>query len=207
MYSLNSKHRNRHQGHRNRSTLSRFEGHKSTTCYGSGHFEFPILGGNCWNAVVVPPFFKSAYPKKTLYKRPSFFPEVHTLVKYMSHTRRTSPNLRQTTDKLFNSKCRLQHQQEFGRQPNNSGFQRLVLRITDIYQLNIVQIYGPSSLPLTQIKKRSTATTPLIRSRKSKRITQLRWRTSMKKLEDKQIHEKWQQDMFAWPSEMKDEKP
>ena len=36
------------------------------TCFGGDHFEFSILGGNRWNAVVVPQFLKSAHPKPPL---------------------------------------------------------------------------------------------------------------------------------------------
>ena len=32
-------------------------------CFGGGHLEFPILGGNRWNAVAVPVIFEICIPK------------------------------------------------------------------------------------------------------------------------------------------------
>ena len=58
---------------------------------------------------------------------------------------------------------------------------------------------------LTQMKRQTTSTTPLIRSWKSKHITPLCWGTLMRKLEDNQIHHKGRQDASAWASEMKEE--
>ena len=85
----------------------------------------------------------------------------------------------------------------------SSRVAELVIRITDRYQLKMFkymrQIY------LTQMKRHTTSTTPLIRSWKSKHITQLCWGTLLRKLEDKQIHQKGRQDASAWSSEMKEE--
>ena len=58
---------------------------------------------------------------------------------------------------------------------------------------------------LTQMKRQTTSTTPLIRSWKGKHITPLRWGTLMRKLEDNQIHHQGRQDASAWASEMKEE--
>ena len=57
----------------------------------------------------------------------------------------------------------------------SSRVAELVLRITDIYQLKIVQVYAPTYMRqrhLNQMKRQTTSTTPLIRSWKSKHITQ-----------------------------------
>ena len=54
----------------------------------------------------------------------------------------------------------------------SSRVAELILRITDRYQLKIVQVYMRQR-HLTQMKRQTTSTTPLIRSWKSKHITQL----------------------------------
>ena len=85
----------------------------------------------------------------------------------------------------------------------SSRVAELVLRITERYQLKIVQVYAPTTSHSDE--ETTTSTTPLIRSWKSKHITPLRWGTLMRKLEDNQIHQKGRQDASAWASEMKEE--
>ena len=90
------------------------------------------------------------------------------------------------------------------RKPSGSSrVAELVLRITGRYQLKSFKYRRQRHL--TQMKRQTTSTTPLIRSWKSKHITPLRWGTLMRKLEDNQIHQKGRQDASAWASEMKEE--
>ena len=78
------------------------------------------------------------------------------------------------------SRCRFSRKQEMERQITrvSSGSSRvaeLVLRITDRYKLKIVQVYAPTYMRqqhINQMKRQTTSTTPLIRSWKSKHITQ-----------------------------------
>ena len=58
----------------------------------------------------------------------------------------------------------------------SSRVAELILRVTDRYQLKIVQVCMRQR-HLTQMKRQTTSTTSLIRSWKSKHITQLRWGT------------------------------
>ena len=85
----------------------------------------------------------------------------------------------------------------------SSRVAELVLRITYIYQLKIVQVYAPTTSQSDEESDNFYNTIDKILE--SKHITQLRWGTLMRKLEDKQIHQKGRQDASAWASEMKEE--
>ena len=85
----------------------------------------------------------------------------------------------------------------------NSRVAELVVRITDIYQLKIVQVYSPTTShsdketnnfynPIDNILEKQTHYTIVLE-------------TLMRKLEDKQIHQKGQQDASAWASEINEE--
>ena len=85
----------------------------------------------------------------------------------------------------------------------NSRVAELVLRITDISQLQIVQVYAPTtshsdeetdnfSNPIDNILEKQTHYTIV-------------WGTLMRKLGDKQIHQIGRQDASAWASEIKEE--
>ena len=85
----------------------------------------------------------------------------------------------------------------------NSRVAELVLRITDICQLKIVQVYAPTTShsdeetdnfynPIDNILEKQTHYTIV-------------WGTLMRKLGDKQIHQIGRQDASAWASEIKEE--
>ena len=104
------------------------------------------------------------------------------------------------------NRCRFSHEQEMERQHNKSilwEFQSSSTRPTHNRQ---IPTEDRSSICANDISLRqTTSTTPLIRSWKSTHITQLWWGTLMRKLEDKQIHQKGRQDASVWVSEMKEE--
>ena len=85
---------------------------------------------------------------------------------------------------------------EIHRNKSNSGNPReRVIRITNIFQLNIVCIGAYAPTTSHSDEEKSTFTTPLGHNKileKQSNCTELRWGTSMQKLKDKQIHKKGQ---------------
>ena len=88
----------------------------------------------------------------------------------------------------------------------SSGYSRvaeLVLRITDIYQLKIVQIYAPTTSHSDEETDNFNNTTDKILEKQT--YYTIVMGDCNAKVEDKQIHQKGRQDASAWASEMKEE--
>ena len=83
----------------------------------------------------------------------------------------------------------------------SSRVAELVLRITDRYQLKIIQVYAPATSHSDEETDSIYNTIDKILEKQTH--TQLWWGTL--KLEDKRIHQKGRQDASAWASEMKEE--
>ena len=85
----------------------------------------------------------------------------------------------------------------------SSRVAELVIRITDIYQLKIVHVYAPT----TSHSDEETGNFYNIIDKILEKQTHhsIVMGTLMRKLEDKQIHQKGRQDTSAWASEMKEE--
>ena len=86
----------------------------------------------------------------------------------------------------------------------NSIVAELVLPITDIYQLKIVQVYVPTTHHSDEETGNFYNTIDKILEKQTQNTIVI-GRTLMRKLEDKQIHQKGRQDASAWASEMKEE--
>ena len=85
----------------------------------------------------------------------------------------------------------------------SSRVAELVLRITDIYQLKIVQVYAPTTSHSDEETDNFYNTIDTILENETHYTTAMG--DLMRKLEDKQIHQKRRQDASAWSSEMKEE--
>ena len=85
----------------------------------------------------------------------------------------------------------------------NSRVAELVLRITDRYQLKIVQVYAPTTSHSDEETDNFYNTIDNILEKQTHYTIVMG--TLMRKLEDKQIHQKGRHDASAWASEMKEE--
>ena len=79
----------------------------------------------------------------------------------------------------------------------------LILRITDRYQLKIVQVYAPTTSHSDEETDNFYNTIDKILEKQTHYTIVMG--DLMRKLEDKQIHQKGRQDASAWVSEMKEE--
>ena len=86
----------------------------------------------------------------------------------------------------------------------SSRVAEIILRITDRYQLKIVQVYAPTTSHSDEETDNFYNTIDKILEKKT-HYTIIVMGTLMRKLKNKQIHQKGRQDASAWVSEMKEE--
>ena len=109
----------------------------------------------------------------------------------------------------WTSRCRFPRKQKMERQHNKSilwefqSSRTIVVRVTDRYQLKIVQVYAPTTSHSDEETDNFYNTIDKILE-KQKHYT-IAIGNLMRKLEDKQIHQKGWQNASAWSSEMKEE--
>ena len=85
----------------------------------------------------------------------------------------------------------------------NSRVAELVLRITDISQLKIVQVYAPTTSHSDE--ETDNFYNPIDNILEEQTHYTIVWGTLTRKLGDKQIHQIGRQDASAWASEIKEE--
>ena len=85
----------------------------------------------------------------------------------------------------------------------NSRVAELVLRITDISQLKIVQVYAPTTSHSDE--ETDNFYNPIDKILEKQIHYTIVWGTLTRKLGDKQIHQIGRQDASAWASEIKEE--
>ena len=85
----------------------------------------------------------------------------------------------------------------------SSRVAELVPRITDMYQLKIVQVYAPTTSHSDEERDNFYNTIDTILEKQTHYTIVMG--ALLRKLEDKQIHQKERQDASAWVSEMKEE--